>query len=263
MKKYTVQVLILVAVIGFFTYAYINKKPVDRIKSNELTELQKIENNANSDYEGEMASKSSNATSTIEATSTAQVLGTAIESNPPQTIKPKPQAITNKEAEKLKNELEKQKIDSENTKAQYEQIQKVLEAKAKSDLEQQKLEEVKRLLDIEKALVAKKQAEEAEIREKVAQEAAYLKQQIAEKQALLERMNTECTIPINNLKQQVIDVKSKYFSDLDALNKTTGITTFHYNNMSTSLLNAANTKIQDLNNQISQKALQCKIKFGN
>lgn len=113
---------------------------------------------------------------------------------------------------------------------------------------------------------AQKDAEnkQRQAQEQANQKALALQQELAQKRALLAEMKTNCDDPINVLKQQILDIKSKYFSDLENLKNKPGImTSYQYDSWSIKLLNDANTKIQDLNNQIQQIALQCSIKYGN
>lgn len=96
------------------------------------------------------------------------------------------------------------------------------------------------------------------------QKAQALQQELAQKQVLIAEMKSNCDDPINALKQNILDIKTKYFADLKELESSAGrrgLTTSAVDAQSIKLLNDANTKIQDLNNQIQQKALECSIKY--
>lgn len=143
------------------------------------------------------------------------------------------------------------------TQAQVPEVQ----SKVQVPDNQKALEDAQNLLAQQKAQAEEEAKQRA--KEQAAKEAADLQQQIIEKQALLAAIKSECTNPINDLKQQILDIKSKYFNDLASLDKLGGITTNDYNARATKLLNDANTKIQILTNQINKLQLQCSIKYGN
>lgn len=183
-----------------------------------------------------------------------QSTSTPVDVPKPIQIKTVIKKVDNSEAiERVEQETENVRIAKEQAEEKLRQV----------ELERQQQEEVKRLQAIEQALLLKKQAEEQRIKEQIAKEAEALKQELVVKQALLARMKTECDNPLDALRQQIIDVKSKYFADLKELDSRPGQTTLDHNSAYIKLIDDANTKIQNLSNRIDQTVLQCKINFGN
>lgn len=84
-----------------------------------------------------------------------------------------------------------------------------------------------------------------------------------QKQALLSQMKkVDCIDSVNSLTQQILDIKTKYYSDKIATEHTAVALDF-INGQLEKLLNEANLKIEELRNQIQQKQLDCSIKYGN
>lgn len=160
-------------------------------------------------------------------------------------------------------------VNSNQSSKQLEEAKKEAELKAKF-AEQDALINKQRAEELDKQnklneLELVKQREQSKIDAMKSLEEQKLKEDLVKLQNLNIEIKNNCTNPINALKQEALNVKSKYFSDLEYLQSSAGsrgLTTGAVNSQSTKLLNDANTKIQDLNNQVQQKALECSIKYG-
>jgi hypothetical protein len=81
------------------------------------------------------------------------------------------------------------------------------------------------------------------------------------KQDLITAKKTECTDPMNKLRQEVIDINTKYNSDVEAAYEMKSTNDFIQGTINTLSVNR-NLLLSKANNQISQLSLQCEIKYG-
>lgn len=213
-----------------------------------------------------------------------QVINTEKEKTPEEKIvelqkqldELKNQKITTEPIKEIVNTKEVKKntpvINSNKSSKQLEEAKKEAELKAKfaeqdALINKQRAEEKARAEALEKQneLEVAKQRVQSQIDAQKSSEEQKLKEDLVKLQNLNIEIKNNCTNPINALKQEALNVKSKYFSDLEYLQSSAGsrgLTTGAVNSQSTKLLNDANTKIQDLNNQVQQKSLECSIKYG-
>ena len=88
----------------------------------------------------------------------------------------------------------------------------------------------------------------------------YLNEEMAndvnQKQSLINRMETECNQPIRAMKQEIIQIKSDYYDEVELLKGGSGLSGSIYNKIDI-LTDKANLEIDILNNQIDQKILDC------
>ena len=111
--------------------------------------------------------------------------------------------------------------------------------------------------------ILRKQREQEQEKSRIAaeQEAKRLQDELDRQQASLAQMKAECDDPINQWKQQILQIKSDYYVKVqDIQNKP--ITQNSANGAIDRLTNDTNIQIAEINNNIQQKALQCSIKYG-
>lgn len=112
--------------------------------------------------------------------------------------------------------------------------------------------------------ILRKQKEQEQEAARIAaeQEAQRLQDELTKKQALIAQMKSECDDPINQLKQQSLTIKSDYYVKVAEIkNKLASMSSI--NGQIAKLTDDTNAQLAQINNQISQIALQCSIKYGN
>lgn len=83
-----------------------------------------------------------------------------------------------------------------------------------------------------------------------------MKSEISEKQNLISQIDTQCTTPIKDMRQQILDIKSDYYIAVENQKKRAVSSATIYGTIAR-LTDEANLKIDNLNNQIDQKILDC------
>lgn len=137
------------------------------------------------------------------------------------------------------------------------QNQAKLEAEAKIRAEQHALSKAQILAQQE--IEIRQQAQE-----QANQKAAAFQQELEQKQALLTEMKANCDNPINQVKTEILQLKSDYYVKYKAIgDNCRGCTTAGVQGQYDGLLRVTNQKIDELNLKIQQIALQCSIKYGN